>query len=126
MRTGFSLCSISKREKPVFITGIPANENRFFPVWKYYTRKTLFWPCTGPLRDCSVTMTEKQKQKQNNDLVTLHPSFCNPYFGPFFTGSQTDPCFQNKNSGCGLWIDWTCIFLYLNLYLSSQATITNK
>ena len=31
MKTGFSLCSISIREKPVFITGIPANENRFFP-----------------------------------------------------------------------------------------------
>ena len=30
------------------------------------------------------------------------PAFCNPYFGPFFTGSQTDPCFQNKNSGCRL------------------------
>ena len=54
MRSGFSLCSISNREKPVFVTGIPANENRFFPVWKYYTGKTLFWPCTGPVRDCSV------------------------------------------------------------------------
>ena len=54
MRTGFSLCSISIREKPVFIAGFPANENRFFPVWKYYTGKTLFWPCTGPVRDCSA------------------------------------------------------------------------
>ena len=54
MRTGLSLCSISNREKPVFITGIPANKNRIFPVWKYYTGKTLFWPCTGPVRDCSV------------------------------------------------------------------------
>ena len=54
MRTGFSLCSISNREKPVFITGIPANENWIFPVWKYYTGKTLSWPCTGPVRDCSV------------------------------------------------------------------------
>ena len=26
MRTGFSLCSISIRETPVFITGIPAND----------------------------------------------------------------------------------------------------
>ena len=56
MRTGFSLCSISIREKPAFITGFPANENRFFPVWKYYTGKTLFWPCTGPVRDCSVLL----------------------------------------------------------------------
>ena len=54
MKTGFSLCTFPSRENPVFITGIPANENRFFPVWKYYTGKTLFWPCTGPVRDCSV------------------------------------------------------------------------
>ena len=54
MRTGFSLCRFSNREKPVFITGFPANENRIFPVWKYYTGKTLSWPCTGPVRDCSV------------------------------------------------------------------------
>ena len=32
----------------------------------------------------------------------LHLAFCNPYFWPFFSGSQTDPCFQNKNSGCRL------------------------
>jgi hypothetical protein len=55
MRTGFSLCSISNREKPVFIRGIPANENSFFPVWKYYTGKTLLWTCTGPVRDCSAS-----------------------------------------------------------------------
>ena len=50
MRTEFSLCSISTREKPVFITGIPTNGNRFFPVWKYYTGKTLGSgpvPCKG-------------------------------------------------------------------------------
>ena len=35
MKTGFSLCSISNREKPVFINWEPCNENRFFPVWKY-------------------------------------------------------------------------------------------
>ena len=34
---------------------VPCNENRFFPVKNmYYTGKTLFWPCTGPVRDCSV------------------------------------------------------------------------
>ena len=32
----------------------PCNENRVFPVWKYYTGTTLFWSCTGPVRDCSV------------------------------------------------------------------------
>ena len=32
MRTGFSLCSISNREKPVFISWDPCNENRIFPV----------------------------------------------------------------------------------------------
>ena len=37
--------------------------------------------------------------------ITLffHHAFCNPYFGPdFFSGSQTDHCFQKKNSGCRL------------------------
>ena len=48
MKTGFSLCSISNSEKPVFITKEPCNENRFYAVWK-----TLFWPCTGLVRDCS-------------------------------------------------------------------------
>ena len=38
---------------------------------------------------------------KNNEPVFLHPAFCNPYFGPdFFSGSQSDPYFQNKNSGC--------------------------
>ena len=45
------------RENPVFISWDPCNEKRIFPVWKYYTGKTLFWPCTGPVvRDCSVIM----------------------------------------------------------------------
>ena len=35
-------------------TGVPCNENRFFPVRIYYTGKTQFWPCSGPVRDCSV------------------------------------------------------------------------
>ena len=53
-KTGISLRSISNREKHVFINWEPCNENRFFPVWKYYSGKTLFWPCTGHVRDCSV------------------------------------------------------------------------
>jgi hypothetical protein len=55
MKIGFSQCSFSQREKPVFITGIQANENRFFPVWENYIGKPLFGPCTGvnPVRDCS-------------------------------------------------------------------------
>ena len=39
---------------PAMRTGVPCNENRFFPVRIYYTGKTLFWPCTGPVRDCSA------------------------------------------------------------------------
>ena len=38
-------------------------------------------------------------QKEKKQSVFLHPAFCNPYFGPFFEGSKTDPCFQNKNIG---------------------------
>jgi hypothetical protein len=33
-----------------------------------------------------------------NDPVFFTLLFSGPYFGPdFFSGSQTDPCFQNKN-----------------------------
>ena len=32
----------------------------------------------------------------------MHPAISNPYFCPFFAGSKTNPCFQNKNSGCRL------------------------
>ena len=62
MKTGFSLCHISNREKPVFINWEPCDENRFFPVWKYYTGKTLFWPCSGPVRDCSEEIGELFKR----------------------------------------------------------------
>ena len=77
MKTGFSLCSISNREKPVFITWEPCNENRIFPVWKYYTGKTLFWPCTGPVRDCSVfkkiqqLSMDMQSQNEKRSLAML-------------------------------------------------------
>ena len=54
METGFSLCNISNREKLVFISWDPCNENRVFPVGKKLKGKTLFnpvlalyWPCTG-------------------------------------------------------------------------------
>ena len=56
MKTGFSLCTFSHREKPVSISWDPCNENRFFPVGKKYTGKSLFWPCTDPVRDCSVVI----------------------------------------------------------------------
>ena len=72
LKTGFYLCSISSWEKPVVITGIPANEKRFFPVWKYYTGNYLFWPCTGPVKDCSIfkkiqhlSIISKDMQSQN-------------------------------------------------------------
>ena len=73
MRTGFSLCSISNREKPVFINWEPCNENRIFPVWKYYTGKTLFWPCTGPVRDCSVFMAKYEARVWSSPWPCLSP-----------------------------------------------------
>ena len=39
----------------------------------------------------------------NNDPVFLQPAFFRYIFWTwFFSGLQTDPCFQNKNSGCRL------------------------
>ena len=69
MKTGFSLCSISNREQPVFITWEPCNKNSIFPVWKYYTGKTLFWPFTGPVRDCSVLVLKSLTEKRIRRLT---------------------------------------------------------
>ena len=41
-RTGVSLCSISTQEKPVFNTGIPGDENRFFLVRNITQEKPCF------------------------------------------------------------------------------------
>ena len=38
----------------------------------------------------------------NNDRLFFAPCFLHPIFWTFFSGSQTDPCFQNKNSRCRL------------------------
>ena len=62
MTTGISLCSDPHREIPVINTGSLQWEQGFhvmkqvFPVRIYYTGKTLFWPCTDPVLDCSVTI----------------------------------------------------------------------
>ena len=72
MKTGFSLCSISNRENPVFITGIPAIENRFFLLWKYYTGKSQFWPCTDPVRDCSEACIEIVFSELFRNQIILH------------------------------------------------------
>ena len=47
MKTGFSLCSISYREKPVFSTWDPCNENRNFPVGNTTQGKPCFHYCAG-------------------------------------------------------------------------------
>ena len=53
MKTWFSLCSFSHKEKTVFVTGIPANENRFFPCVGKLHKEALYWPCTG-LQRCEI------------------------------------------------------------------------
>ena len=45
MKTGFSLCSFSHREKPGFINSVPCNENRFSLCGKTKQGK----PCSGPV-----------------------------------------------------------------------------
>ena len=42
MKTGFSLCTFSHREKPVFISWDPCNENRVFPAGKSTQEKPCF------------------------------------------------------------------------------------
>ena len=43
IKTGFSLCTFSHREKPVFITGFPSDENRVFPVGNTTQGKPCFY-----------------------------------------------------------------------------------
>ena len=86
MKIVFSLCSFSHRGKPVFIT---ANENRFFPVWKNYTGKTLFWPCTGPVRDCSVAYVNTLHPTTLYYLLKGHLQ-CTPKYLPFLSLGQTN------------------------------------
>ena len=50
-------------------TGVPCDKNRFFLVRIYYTGKTLFWPCTGPLRDCSVSLPMTILLWSNRDIL---------------------------------------------------------
>ena len=70
MKTGFSLCTFSHREKPpVFISWDPCNEHRVFPVGKEYTGKSLFWPCTDPVRDCSAGWQKNLKNLSEQALL---------------------------------------------------------
>ena len=87
MKTGFSLCSFSHRERPVFITWEPCNENRFFPVRKNYTGKSLFWPCTGPVRDCSET--HKMKKIDLYAQIQEKTGICAPSRSNFMGSSCT-------------------------------------
>jgi hypothetical protein len=69
MKIGISLCIFPNRKKPVVITWEPCNENRFFPVWEKYTGKTLYWPCTGPVRDCSVVYLNSQSKFSRENII---------------------------------------------------------
>ena len=63
MKTGFSLCTFSHREKPVFITRFPGDGNR---CWEKYTGKTLFslqgWVCSV----ANITIFNKVLKVQKN------------------------------------------------------------
>jgi hypothetical protein len=45
---------VMKTGVPAIRTGVPCNEKGVFPCVENFTGKTLFWPCTGPVQDCSV------------------------------------------------------------------------
>jgi hypothetical protein len=46
----------------------------FFPVWKYYTGKSLFWPCTGPVRYCSEPKKVLNERDVKEIRIQLHVS----------------------------------------------------
>ena len=65
MKTGISLCTFPNREKPVFTNWEPCNENRFFPVWEKYTRKTLYVPVLA-LYGIAVCLLHLPAQTEKN------------------------------------------------------------
>ena len=63
MKTGFSLCGKLHRENPVL---------------------ALYWPCTGPVQDCSVVKKEMRvnlKERSRNKYWQPNPKLCkcNPF-----------------------------------------------
>jgi hypothetical protein len=87
MKTGFSLCSFSHREKPAFITWEPCNENRFFPVWKNYTGKTLFSLVFGVANArlrCSIVSLYVNPDKYGHKIFLLMTLFILARSGFFF------------------------------------------
>ena len=84
-----------------------ANENNPTQVVGGYPKLELD-TLARPLKSGEITfhffLTEAPSQSAPTILVyqvgLIFFWVCN--FRPFFSGSQTDPCFQNKNSGCRL------------------------
>ena len=102
-------------------TGVPCNENRFFPVRIYYTGKTLYWPCTrlqcmslnlmSLNQDCTVFATHFLTKFRNQLLTNISDHKCNPvksrcnleYFSFFFFCQEQGFCaskFDLKTPSC--------------------------
>jgi hypothetical protein len=60
-------------EKPIFIAGIPCNENRFFPMWENFSEKTLFQSCNDPVRDYSLGYSISLEFKKKSCLINSTP-----------------------------------------------------
>ena len=66
MKTGFSLCNFSHGENLFPSPGKPVSKTGFPCVGKVYRENpvlSLYWPCTGPVRDCSVAVIHLQRLK---------------------------------------------------------------
>ena len=112
---GFHCVVFPHREKPVFITGIPANENRFFPCVEILHRENpvlaLYWPCKGLQRkkDCWVLMVHAHGVS-SNQFWGMNPRFFETFcqFSTIFdnlfisVGSNRVNFFYTKNLGEGL------------------------
>ena len=59
----------------------------------------------------------------NNDPGFLHPAFWKKQGAWFFSGSQTDPGFQNKNSGCRLTGRLCSILIFMHLEFQKKNWI---
>ena len=126
MKTGFSLCSISHREKPVFINWEPCNENRFFLCMEILHRENpvlaLYWPCKGlQCRCCQLILNQFLPTKTTDSkfsaifyLLQRQDGRCRGILNQFSATKTTDSKFSAIfHLGSSMWHPNCCIWKYM-------------
>ena len=85
----------------------------YFSAWNHKNRSKIWVAKSRCKKQGYCYSKEKMQPGLFSFWMTMTlfftPCFLQPIFWTFFSGSQTDPCFQNKNSGFRL-TGWRCFF----------------